>query len=194
VADILLIYAHPRPQSFNAAIARSVAAALEEAGVHVRIHDLYRDGFYPVLAFDPEPDELTERYQQELLAARGYVVVHPNWYGQPPAILKGYLDKVFREEVTFRFPSGDDGSGIPEGLLTGEAALVLNTSDTPSERERAVYGDPLDGIWRDCVFTFSGVETVHRRTFRPVAGSTMDQRQLWLAEAGELALRLFAPG
>jgi putative NADPH-quinone reductase len=194
VAQVLLIYAHPRPRSFNAAIASTVITALEDAGIEVQVHDLYRDGFYPVLAFEPEPDELTERYRDELLAARGYVIVHPNWYGQPPAILKGYIDKVFREDVTFRFAADDDGSGVPEGLLTGEAALVLNTSDTHPERESAVFGDPLDGIWRDCVFGFSGVPAVHRCSFQPVAGSSDRQRRQWLEEAGGLATALFSPG
>lgn len=193
MTDLVLIYAHPRPKSFNAAIASTVIESLEGAGLQVAVHDLYRDGFYPVLAFEPEPDELTERYQQELRAARGYIVVHPNWYGQPPAMLKGYLDKVFREEVTYRFAPSDDGSGVPEGLLRGQTALVLNTADTPPEREQTVFGDPLDGIWRDCVFAFSGVRDVHRRTFRPVAGSTPVQRRQWLAEAGDLASSLFDP-
>lgn len=192
MADLLLIYAHPRPKSFNAAIARTVRDALETEGARVAVHDLYRDGFYPVLACEPEADGLTERYQQELRAASAYVVVHPNWYGQPPAILKGYLDKVFRELVTYQFPAGDDGSGVPEGLLSGRAALVLNTSDTPPDREHAVFGDPLDGIWRDCVFGFSGVTDVHRHTFRPVAGSTDRQRRGWLEEAGALARDLLA--
>ena len=192
MSHVLLIYAHPRPASFNAAIAATVRETLEAAGERVVVHDLYRDGFYPVLAFESEPDELTERYRQELVAARGYVVVHPNWYGQPPAILKGYLDKVFHHGVTFRFAADDDGSGVPQGLLSGEAALVLNTSDTQPEREETVFGDPLDGIWRDCVFAFSGVADVHRRTFRPVAGSSDERRRLWLAEAGEVATALFA--
>jgi len=69
------------------------------------------------------------------------VIVHPTWWGQPPAILKGWIDRVIRPGVAYRFREGDAGEGIPDGLPAAKAALVFTTSDTPPEREMAVIGE-----------------------------------------------------
>ena len=102
--------------------------------------------------------------------------MHPNWWGQPPAILKGWIDRVLRQGVAYEFPEGCDESGVPGGLLKARSAVVFNTSNTPPEREKAVFGDPLELLWRNCVFQFCGVDTVVRRMFCTVAGSTAQQR------------------
>jgi hypothetical protein len=63
---------------------------------------------------------------------------------------------------------------------------VFNTSNTPAEREQAVFGDPLDVLWRRCVFQLCGVSSVIRRMYGPVSGSTAEQRDQWLAEVAAL--------
>ena len=70
------------------------------------------------------------------------MIVHPNWWGQPPAILKGWVDRVFRPGIAYRFVEGDAGEGVPIGLLKASAAVVFNTSNTPDARERFAFGDP----------------------------------------------------
>jgi putative NADPH-quinone reductase len=84
--------------------------------------------------------------------------------------------------VAYQFAEDDDGSGVPEGLLVAEASLVFNTSNTPKEREIQVFGDPLERIWRDCVFDFCGIKNYYRKMFRVVASSTFDERKQWLEE------------
>jgi NAD(P)H dehydrogenase (quinone) len=74
-----------------------------------------------------------------------------------------------------------------------DAALVLNTSNTFPDREARVFGDPLERIWKDCIFGLCGVARVERRTFGPVATSTLREREEWLHEAREAMARLF-PG
>jgi len=54
-------------------------------------------------------------------------VVHPNWWGQPPAILKGWIDRILRPGVAYQFLEGDAGEGVPVGLLKAETALIFNT-------------------------------------------------------------------
>jgi NAD(P)H dehydrogenase (quinone) len=110
------------------------------------------------------------------------VVVHPNWWGQPPAILKGWIDRVFRPGVAYEFQEGDSGEGIPVGLLKAKAAVVLNTSNTPTKRELEVFGDPLERLWKDCIFDFCGVKNFYRRMFAMVVVSTSEQRKEWLQE------------
>ena len=62
-------------------------------------------------------DDLTALHQREIKEADGIVVVHPNWWGQPPAILKGWVDRVLREGVAYGFAEGDSGGGLPIGAV-----------------------------------------------------------------------------
>lgn len=192
MALVSVILAHPRHGSFNHAIAAVVLQTLETQGHEINFHDLYQESFDPVL-LTPElereaflhPD--LERHCQEIARADGIVIIHPNWWGQPPAILKGWVDRVLRPEVAYRFEEGDSGEGVPKGLLQAKAALVFNTSNTPTERELAVFGDPLETLWKNCIFGLCGVPLVVRKNFAVVVTSTDDQRQAWLEDVKEMA-------
>ena len=131
---------------------------------------------------------------QELENADGIVIVHPNWWGMPPAVLKGWIDRVFRPGRAYEFVDGDNGEGVPRGLLKARAAVVFNTTNTYPEREQTVFGDPLERIWKDCIFGLCGVDVVHRRCFGVVAVSSPEQRARWLVEVGETMRRLFPAG
>lgn len=195
---ISVILAHPRPESFNHAIAQVVVDTLKESGHGVMFHDLYGEGFDPVLsageiARAARLPQQIERHCQEIAAADGIVFVHPNWWGMPPAMMKGWVDRVMRSGVAYRFLEGDNGAGTPEGLLRARAALVVNTSDTPEERERAVFGDPLEGIWKTCICAYCGIPVFRRRMFGVVVTSTEEERRSWLAEVRKITLGTF-PG
>lgn len=192
-----VILAHPRPGSFNHALARAARDILERRG-EVRFHDLYAEGFPPLLTApelrrDVRLDPIVDRHCREIAEAAGIVVVHPNWWGMPPAVLAGWVDRVLRPGVAYEFLEGDAGEGVPRGLLTAKAAVVLNTSDTAPEREARVFGDPLERIWKDCVFGLCGVGDVRRRVFGVVVTSTAETRQTWLDEAAALVATTFDP-
>jgi NAD(P)H dehydrogenase (quinone) len=196
ILKILVVLAHPDPGSFNHALAHSVRDALLATGHDVRLRDLYAERFDPVLPAEEVASECElpaeiDGYCEELADAEGIVIVHPNWWGQPPAILKGWIDRVVRPGVAYRFLEGDSGEGRPQGLLRARRALVLNTANTPAERERTVFGDPLSRIWTDCVFGLCGVHEVRRRTFSLVVTSTPEERAAWLEEAALLAVDCF---
>ena len=93
------------------------------------------------------------QHRDELRDAAGLVAIHPNWWGKPPAILSGWLDRILVPGVAYRL---DDAGGAPESLLTLRQLLVVNTSDTTEERERTLFGDPLDAIWRRCLAPYLG--------------------------------------
>jgi hypothetical protein len=100
----------------------------------VSFHDLYAEGFDPLLPACELPSdcELPERIAKwcdEIASAEGIVIVHPNWWGQLPAILKGWIDRVIRPGVAYRFLDGDDGEGTGRSALA-RTALVLNTANT----------------------------------------------------------------
>jgi NAD(P)H dehydrogenase (quinone) len=184
---VSVILAHPDGASLNHAIARTAVAQLERNGHQVRFHDLYQERFDPLLTGQEIPKdaplpEAIAQHCQEIAEAEGIVIVHPNWWGQPPAILKGWVDRVIRPGVAYEFLEGDAGEGVPNGLLRARAALVFNTSNTATARERDVFGDPLETIWRNCIFGLCGVAGVYRRAFNVVVTSTETQRAAWLGE------------
>ncbi len=169
---------------------------MREAGHDVVFHDLYAERFDPLL-FDNEipekgnvPAEILS-HSNDLCSADGIVIVHPNWWGQPPAILKGWIDRVFRPGLAYRFEEGDSGEGIPIGMLRAKTAVVLNTSNTEESREQKVFGDPLDAIWRRCIFDLCGVRSFHRRMFTVVVTSTWQQRAAWIEEAKRICRNVF---
>jgi NAD(P)H dehydrogenase (quinone) len=184
---ISVILAHPEHRSFNHAIARTAVEQLVNNGHEVFFHDLYGEDFDPLLAGNEIPGDaplprVVREHCDEIGAAEGIVIVHPNWWGQPPAILKGWIDRVIRPGVAYDFLEGDSGEGVPKGLLRAQAAIVFNTSNTESGREQRVFGDPLETIWKNCIFGLCGVNDFHRRTFSMVITSTPAQRREWLDE------------
>jgi NAD(P)H dehydrogenase (quinone) len=184
---VLLIVAHPNKMSFNRAIADTAAQILCDCGHTVIFHDLYEEGFAPLLPMEEiqkiaVTNPTIERHCKDLSTADGIVIVHPNWWGQPPAILKGWVDRVVRPGIAYEFLEGDGGEGVPVGLLKVRAALVFNTSNTPRRREIEAFGDPLETIWKNCIFGLCGVEKFYRKTFEVVVTSTPEQRDSWLLE------------
>ena len=193
---ISVILAHPDKASFNHAIASTVLEQLERNGHGVSFHDLYAENFDPLLVCEeiskeavlPEP---VKSYCEEIRQADGIIVIHPNWWGQPPAILKGWIDRAIRPGVAYEFLEGDSGEGVPKGLLKAGAAVVFNTSNTLPEREQLIFGDPLETIWRNCIFGLCGVGNFYRRTFSAVVTSTEIERNEWLEEARTLTNSIF---
>ncbi|MBD3314922.1 MAG: flavodoxin family protein [Chitinivibrionales bacterium] len=195
---IFLILAHPNTKSFNHAVAQTAAEQLWFNGHEIFYHDLYQESFDPVLSFEEIakdaqlPEKIAEHCEQ-IARADGVIVVHPNWWGQPPAILKGWVDRVIRPGVAYEFVAGDGGEGVPKGLLRAETALVFNTSNTEKRRERTVFGDPLETIWKNCIFGLCGVNDFYRRTFATVVTSNEELRKEWLEETKRTVDSFFPP-
>ena len=192
----LVVVGHPRRDSFSHALAAQAAEALTARGFAVERHDLYAEGFDPVLplsemittgdglaADQVHPDPLVAEHRRALSAADMLVVAHPNWWGKPPAIVAGWLDRVLVPGVAYEL---DTRSGLPTPTLQLRHLLVFNTSDTPPDREGEVFGDPLDAIWRRCVGAYLGEAVIQRRMFGPMAEADIDQRRRWLDEVVDL--------
>lgn len=112
---VLLIHAHPDPDSYNAAIRRAALDALAPRHA-LREIDLYAEDFEPVLsraewrAYESgQPhDETVARHVEALKWAEGLVFVYPTWWYGLPAILKGWLDRIWLPGVAFSLPSEGD--------------------------------------------------------------------------------------
>jgi NAD(P)H dehydrogenase (quinone) len=109
VMRILYIYCHPLPESFHAAIREKALAALAEAGHEVDLLDLYAEKFDPVLSedarrhyHDPSCNRIgLERYIARLTSADALVLQFPTWCFGPPAMLKGFFDRLIMPGVAF---------------------------------------------------------------------------------------------
>lgn len=194
--NISIILAHPNMSSFNHAIANTTVKILKDNGHQVIYHDLYAERFDPLLMCDEFPQDAylsneIRTHCEEISSADGIIIIHPNWWGQPPAILKGWIDRVIRPGTAYQFAEDDDGDGIPIGLLKAETALVFNTANTPSRREMEIFGDPLERLWRNCIFQLCGVRTFYRRMYRVVVKSSIEQRLEWLAETEDIVNTYF---
>mgnify|MGYP006296645129 CR=1 FL=1 len=183
---ILVLLAHPNEKSFNHAISESAVKALEENGHEIRFHDLYAEGFDPLLKSEElsdeyEPQGLLAEHCRDLGECDAALVLHPNWRDQPPAILKGWIDRVIRTGVAFRYEGEKGEHGQMVGLLGGKRALVITTSDCPPSVEMEL-GYPMRKIWRDYVFEESGMDEVEFMEFYEVLFSSDEMRKEWLEE------------
>lgn len=188
--NVLIVYAHPNPRSFNHAILETIDAALRERGCATRTHDLYQMQFRTVL----DGEDLlrnwrgdlpadTRREQDAIRWARGLVFVYPIWWFGPPAILKGWIDRVFTRKFAFDF--GPNGM---QGLLTHERALILNTlggDEATYQRERwheLLVRPMTEGILGAC-----GIRNVIHRAFYQVTTLSHAERQAMLEDVRALA-------
>lgn len=184
---ILIILAHPKKGSFNHAIADAALKTLESKGHNVIFHDLYEENFDPILHYHEIPkdsvlESVVQEHCQELLSAEGIIMVHPNWWGMPPAVMKGWIDRVIRAGTAYEFVEGDSGEGVPMGLLNADNVIVFNTSNTPVDREMQVFGDPLETLWKKCIFGLCGVKNFYRKNYGVIVTSNTKQRQKWLED------------
>jgi len=143
----LLVHAHPVPDSYSAALRDRAAAALRERGDEVDVLDLYRDGFDPYLGADewspdtPGGEDLPELrpYIARLRRADHLVFVYPTWFGGPPAMFKGWLDRVWVAGVAFdKVP----GSNRPRARLHHIRSITVVTTYGSSRRVNLLEGEP----------------------------------------------------
>src|SRR5690606_1906330 len=110
----MVVIAHPNPGRFNHAIADAAAAGFAAASFEVRRHDLYAEGFQPLLSagdtdmsrsptamLADKTDELLSQHRRDLVAASALAIVHPNWWGKPPAMMAGWIDRVLIPGVAY---------------------------------------------------------------------------------------------
>lgn len=190
--------AHPRPGSLNHALFDAVVDELRGRGAEVAAHDLCADGFTPLLSARETgtveeaagaEDAQVASHRAQVATLDALVFVHPNWWGMPPAVLTGWVQRVLVPGVAYKLGTAQ---GEPAGLLAAGKALVLNTSDTPAAREESEFGDPLQSIWSACVLPYVGIGDVRRVVFRTVGDSTAAQRAGWLDRARLEAAALLA--
>ncbi|MDX1654274.1 MAG: NAD(P)H-dependent oxidoreductase [Candidatus Competibacteraceae bacterium] len=192
--NVLIVYAHPNPRSFNNAILGTVDTTLRERRHTTRIKDLYRLGRKVIL--DAEdlgrihqrdiPEDIL-REQADMAWAQGLVFIYPIWWFGPPAILKGWIDRVFVRGFAFDFTK----EGM-KGLLGHEKALVLTTlgGDEATYRRndwQGIISRPLT----DGTLSYCGVQDITHRAFYQVPSVGDESRRGMLEEVRTLTREVF---
>ncbi|MEM9145693.1 MAG: NAD(P)H-dependent oxidoreductase [Pseudomonadota bacterium] len=134
---LLVIYCHPDPESFNAALCARVVEAAREAGHEVDLLDLHAEGFDPVMSCEErrayhtpvENEEPVASHIARLKAAEGIIFVYPTWWYGQPAMLKGWLDRVLVPGVAFAMP--EPSAPIRPGLTHIRLLGVVTTLGSP---------------------------------------------------------------
>lgn len=187
---ILIINAHPNPDSFCFGLADAYKKGAESAGSEIKeiiIRDL---DFNPNLAqgfqhrTELEPDLLAA--WEKIQWADHLVWVHPVWWGGLPAISKGFIDRLFLPGFVFKYK---ENSVWWDKLLTGKTGHILTTLDQPGWYYHLFYGRPSVNQLKKSVLGYCGVTPVKVDYFGPIRNSTLDQRTKWLKKAEQLGLK-----
>jgi NAD(P)H dehydrogenase (quinone) len=189
----LVLYCHPDPKSFCHAILDNVVETLRGKGHEVRVKDLYAEGFDPVLkgsdfaafqAGKTPPDIKAE--QDHILWAEAITVVHPVWWTSLPAVLKGYIDRVFA--LGFAYVFGPEG---PKGLLGGRKVFIFSTQGARKEDyEASGMTDAMKKASDIAIYSFCGMEVLEHRFFGGVPSVDDATRKRYLSEVKEVMGRL----
>lgn len=127
----LVVAAHPAEDSFTMGLTRTYAAELEKLGHRQLTCDLYRMGFDPVLAADellpvsadhPVSADV-RKAQDDIRAADVLTVIYPLWWLSMPAMMKGYIDRIFARGFAY-----ESHNGVVRGLLSGKKAVLITIS------------------------------------------------------------------
>lgn len=164
----LLVLGHARRASLGHHLLARARTALEGAGHDVRVHDLLQDGFDPVLRLADdqehagpcalEDDALCHRYQQDVLWADRYVLLHPVWWFAPPAILKGWVDRVLVNGIALEHGKDDP----PRGTLQGKRVLIVQTFNAPRTVDQVVMRSLSYLFWKRAVCFPTAIEKTRR--------------------------------
>lgn len=178
---ILIIQGHPNKDSYNQALANAYKEGALSKNAEIKeiiISDLE---FNPNLAFgyqkriDLEPDLLDAL--EKIRWAEHLVWVHPVWWGGLPALMKGFIDRLFLPSIAFQYR---ENSVWWDKLFTGKTAHIITTLDQPSWFYKWFYGKPSVNQLKKCVLEFCGIKPVKVTYIGIIRGSQENQRVKWL--------------
>jgi len=187
---ILVILGHPSANSFCAALAEAYGEGAGASGHEVRQLHLGKLSFDPILhngyasVQQLEPDLVAA--QETILWAQHIVFIYPTWWGAMPALLKGFIDRLFLPGFAFRYR---ENSPFWDRLLSGRSARLIVTMDTPPWYYRWIYRMPGHNQMRRTILEFSGIRPVRISSFGPVRGSKQKKRDTWLQQVRRLGER-----
>src|SRR5690554_2024871 len=184
---ILLINGHPNANSFNFGLAKAYKDGAEKSGAEIKEIVIAELNFNPNLKFgyqkrtDLEPD-LLEAWEK-IKWAEHLVWIHPVWWGGFPAIMKGFIDRLFLPGFTFQYR---ENSILWDKLLKGKTARIITTLDQPSWYYWLVYGRPSVNQLKKSTLEFCGINPVKVSYFGIIKSSNDKKRKKWISKVEKL--------
>lgn len=184
---ILIISAFPSSEFLGWEMAERYALGAKFSGFSVELLHLYQLEFNPILKngykeiMPLEPDLIKA---QELIRNADHLVwFYPNWWATFPAILKGFIDRVFLPGFAFKYRKD---SLFWDKLLTNKSARIVVTMDTPPWYYNWINGAPGHKTMKKGVLEFCGISPVRITSFGPVKTASNEKIQKWLNQVYEL--------
>jgi NAD(P)H dehydrogenase (quinone) len=179
----LIVYAHPDPKSFNHAILETISEELKKKKKEFKIRDLYKIGFNPVLSVkdlsaiqDGAIPKDIKKEQNYISKADTLIFISPIWWSAMPAILKGYIDRVF----SLKFAYDITADGEVKGLLKGKKVFMVSTTGASKEDYEKMGAFKMMNMSMDmAIFQFSGMKVMGHKYFSSVPYiSQLDRRKM----------------
>lgn len=185
----LIIYANYKEDSFTGAIKNTLAETFHKNGHEVVIRDLYEIKFNPVLskkdleAIEKEIFPIDIMNEQKFIQWADLICfVYPIWWSGMPAILKGYIERVFVQGYAFEF---DQNDAIPK--LTDKKIAIFNTTGSKKVLKDQKRIDALNTITRDCIFGFCGMQVIEHKYFTSISQASEKEKQRIFDEVRQIA-------
>jgi NAD(P)H dehydrogenase (quinone) len=189
--NVLIVFCHPMETSLNHSLKAAFITGLQKYSTNVRVQDLYSEQFNPLLQniHENEKDNIIGLMQANIAWADWLVFIYPLWWTGLPAMLKGYFDRVFTENFSFKY----NQAGIPEGMLVGKKAFMIVTCDTPPavlilSRRTGGLKSFIRGVLNLC-----GMKDARFKLIGSVLTSTDEKRKKWIAMAEKLGEKIGKP-
>lgn len=190
---ILIIYTYPHHNSLNGAIFDAVIQNLNNAH-DVKIIDLYQEHFNPVLNFDKNNKRRdlflsteTKKYREAISWSDHLIFIFPIWWSSMPAILKGFIDKVFAQNFAYSY---DSNKIIPHKLLCGKTASIIVTHDTPQFIAKYIQKDYGKILKKQILENMCGIRVSALISFPNVRKSSLKRRVNFLNKIKVYARKL----
>lgn len=187
---ILIINGHPNQQSLCGSLSESYFQGALAGNHEARIIHLSQLDFDPILHKGyleiQELEEDLRKAQNDILWAEHLVFVYPIWWGSVPALLKGFLDRVFLPGFAFKYHKG---SPWWDRLLKGRTGRLMITTDAPWWWNKFAYGDPAVRMMKKAVLEFSGVTSVKVTQLDEIKNKSREGIEGNLKKAYELGIK-----
>lgn len=159
--ETLIIYAHPKTKGYCPEIMSEVLKQLKIRGLKYDVIDLYKIKYDPVLhekehytAGGYDVSKQNKEFQSKIKKAKKLIFIYPIWWASMPAILKGFIDRVFVGRFAFTYVNG-----VPKGLLKGRKAAIFTTSGAPKFFSWLFQGgSTIKGI-KNMILGFCGIKS-----------------------------------
>ncbi len=188
---VLMINGHPDPQSFNWALSKAYAQGALNQNAEVQTIHISSLDFNPSLEFGYrektklEPD--LEKAIAQIQWCEHMVWVHPIWWYGYPAVMKGFIDRIFLPGVAFKY---EKGKAFPRKLWKGKTARIICTADTPLWYNRWFLKNPSVNQLKKGTLEFCGIKPVRVTYLGPVKDAKEETRRKWLQQVSKLGGQL----